>query len=49
MFWNAFTGSVIGTTTAGIAFWLTRKHHLLDEPEERRTSVASDASSAGVS
>ena len=37
MFWNAFTGSVIGTTTAGIAFWLTRKHHLLDEPEGSRT------------
>jgi hypothetical protein len=30
MFWNTVTGAVIGTSIAGIAYWLTGKHHALD-------------------
>jgi len=32
MFWNIVTGSVIGTTVAGAAFVITKRHHALDPP-----------------
>jgi hypothetical protein len=28
MFWNTVTGSAIGTTVAGVAYALTKKHHV---------------------
>jgi hypothetical protein len=30
MFWNEFTATSIGVIVAGVAFWITGKHHALD-------------------
>jgi len=43
MFWNTVTGSVVGLTVAGVAFLITKQHHLVVPPGAAR----SDAISAG--
>ena len=30
MFWNTFTGAVVGASVAGIAYALLKRHHVLD-------------------
>lgn len=34
-FWNEVTGTTIGLVVAGVAYWVTRRHHAADHPPAR--------------
>ena len=38
MFWNVTTGSIVGLSVAGVAYALTRMHHLRDETSSNTAS-----------